>query len=101
MPHDQCHQAIIETLARIPMGKICPYGIIAKLAGYPGKARYVGYVLKNLPSDTQIPWHRVINAQGKSSFPMNSDRYKIQHSKLKAEGIDITDSGRNLKAFFW
>jgi len=101
MSHDECHQAIIETIARIPRGKLCPYGVIAKLAGYPGKARYVGYILKNLPNETKIPWHRVINAQGKSSFPTNSDRYKAQHARLITEGIDIASSRVNLKTFFW
>lgn len=95
---NDCTQAIIETLARIPKGKTCAYGELAKLAGYPGKARYVGFVLKNLPDGSKLPWHRVVNAQGKSSFPPDSERYQLQHRKLFAEGVDLRVKP---KRYFW
>ncbi len=104
--HDQSeipesHRSILLTIASVPAGKISTYGQIATLAGQPGKARFVGHILKNLPRDSRIPWHRIINAQGKSSFPVNSDRYQKQIALLEAEGIVIKNHKISLKQFLW
>ena len=92
---------ILITLANIPFGKVCTYGDIAKRSGYPGLARYVAKILKDLPHNSKIPWHRVINSQGKSSFPTNSSMYSSQLSKLKEEGIVLSATNIISKEFFW
>ncbi|PHS68200.1 MAG: cysteine methyltransferase [Methylophaga sp.] len=81
------NELIWQAVASIPKGKVVTYGQIAKLSGYPGLARYVGLTLKNLPSNTTLPWHRVINAKGEISFPQGSPEYKRQKALLKAEGV--------------
>lgn len=68
-------QIIVQIVASIPQGKVTSYGQVAKLCGYSGYGRYVGTVLKQLPSDTTLPWHRVINAKGEISFPIGSEAY--------------------------
>jgi len=83
------HQAILSTIAQIPKGYVSTYGEVASLAGYPGNARLVGRILKKLPSDTKIPWHRVVNASGRSSFPDGSDKQREQFQKLQEEKIVI------------
>tara|TARA_R110001592_G_scaffold346310_2_gene638838 strand:- start:21226 stop:21549 length:324 start_codon:yes stop_codon:yes gene_type:complete len=93
--------AILITLANIPSGKVCSYGDIAKKSGYPGLARYVAKILKDLPGNSQIPWHRVINSQGKISFPVNSTMYCLQLSKLQKEGVLLSSSNTVPKEFFW
>lgn len=93
--------AIFITLANIPSGKVSTYGDIAKRAGLPGLARYVAKVLKDLPNDSRIPWHRVINSQGKSSFPKDSSMYNLQLAKLQEEGISLSPSNTINKQFFW
>lgn len=97
----ETEQAILQTLASIPYGKVCTYGTIAKLSGNTGKARYVGYILKNLPENSSIPWHRVINSQGKISFPENSHRLLIQSERLEAEGVKVINRKVNLKHYLW
>lgn len=94
-------QAILQTLASIPYGKVCTYGAIAKLSGNNGKARYIGFMLKNLPKASAIPWHRVINSQGKISFPENSKRYQQQIERLEAEGINVLNGKISLKQHLW
>jgi len=94
-------QAILQTLASIPYGKVCTYGAIAKLSGNHGKARYIGHILKNLPKDSSIPWHRVINSQGKISFPENSKRHQQQTEHLEAEGISVINGKISLKQHLW
>lgn len=93
--------AILSTLACIPAGKVSSYGDIAKRSGFPGLARYVAYILKHLPNDSKIPWHRVISSQGKISFPKDSDMHLLQRSKLLAEGIALSESNTVAKRFFW
>ena len=60
-------RAFYETIACVPYGKVATYGQIATLAGYPGRARQVGFALAGMPGEWDLPWHRIINAQGKVS----------------------------------
>jgi len=60
---------IYTVIAGIPIGKVASYGQVAALAGYPQNSRLVGRLLKVMPNDSVIPWHRVVNSQGKISFP--------------------------------
>jgi len=95
------YQAILQTLAQIPKGKVCTYGIIAEKAGYKGHARLVGYVLRNLEPETRIPWHRVINASGRSSFPPHGEKYQAQIARLQDEGITFLNVRVQLSTFLW
>lgn len=101
MDHDNSFQAILNVLGSVPHGSICTYGKIAELAGYPSKSRYVGYILKNLPSDSTLPWHRIINAQGRISFPLHSEKHTLQRSLLESEGIHFLHDRIKLRTFLW
>lgn len=81
------HQRIWEVIAHIPRGRVANYGQIARIAGLGKRARLVGYALHSAPDELELPWHRVINAQGRISFPTESDSYRRQRSLLEAEGI--------------
>ena len=59
---------IYAAVRRIPRGRVATYGQIATLARVPGQARLVGYAMFALPRTTTVPWHRVINAQGRISL---------------------------------
>lgn len=87
MKNTEYKEAIIQQLAAVPLGKVCSYGQLAKLAGLPGYARQVGSLLRNLPKDTALPWHRVVNSQGKISFEEGSEAYQEQKRRLETEGI--------------
>lgn len=92
---------ILQTVALIPKGKVCTYGKVAEYAGARGRARYVGTVLKQLPQGSKIPWHRVINSQGKISFPQGSDQYQAQKDKLENEGISFLGGKVRLSVHLW
>mgnify|MGYP006072689423 FL=1 len=94
-------QRIYSALAAIPAGKVATYGQIAELAALPRAARLVGQVLSKLPDDTQLPWHRVINAAGKISLSEDSPSFKVQKKRLQDEGIDVINNRINLKQFQW
>ncbi len=76
---------IYSVVRLIPYGKVATYGQIATLAGYYRQARQVGYALHAVPSD-DIPWHRVINAQGKISLNLEMGG-AVQRKLLESEGI--------------
>ncbi len=87
-------------LASVPAGKVITYGQAAELIGLPRRARWVGQMLKQLPKDSRLPWHRVINAQGKISLPLT--RGQEQAERLRAEGVIVTQEGKiSLKQYGW
>ncbi len=94
-------EKIWQIVLQIPAGKVSSYGQVARLAGLPGYARYVGHVMKNLPNGTKLPWHRVANSQGKLSFPRDSREYQTQKRRLEAEGIVFVNGRFSLKKFGW
>ncbi|KXZ72690.1 MGMT family protein [Acinetobacter venetianus] len=99
---NELHRQILEVIALIPYGKVATYGQIAKLAGIPKHARLVGYVLKHLDQESSIPWHRVINSQGKISvMRINEKGENIQQQLLADEGIYLLNNKINLKVFSW
>lgn len=92
---------VLTTISAIPEGKLSTYGAIAKAAGYPRYARHVGQILKNLPAHTGIPWHRVINSKGTSSFAPGSERHRAQIQRLTNEGHPASLGKAHLKKLFW
>ena len=73
------------------------YGQIAQLAELPGHARLVGRILSQLPADTKLPWHRVLNSQGKITNP---GRVR-QEARLAEEGVNLLNGRVSLKLFGW
>ena len=75
-------------IAAIPYGRVTTYGDIARLAGAPRAARQVGGVLKKLPEGSSLPWHRVVNRQGRIS--LQGDDFIRQQTALAAENIELS-----------
>jgi len=93
---------IIEAVRRIPRGRVTTYGSIAELAGLEGHARQVGYALHDLPTNSGVPWHRVINAKGEISPRSSGDSHELQRMLLEAEGVEFDRAGRvDLKKYLW
>ncbi|HMU66170.1 MAG TPA: MGMT family protein [Cellvibrionaceae bacterium] len=82
-------ERLFLALAQIPAGRVITYGELAKRAGMPNGARLVGRILGELPEDGGLPWHRVINAQGKLSFPPGEQTYYRQKQLLMQEGVEF------------
>lgn len=91
----------IDTMVNcIPRGKVASYGQIAKLVGSCG-ARQVGYAMSALSENSEVPWHRVVNSQGKISS-RGSEGHELQRILLESEGIVFSSSGKiNLETFRW
>lgn len=86
-PAAETYRRIWDTVRRIPRGRVASYGQVAVAAGFPKQPRLAGYAMHALPSGSRVPWHRVINAQGRISFPPRSEPYREQRRRLEAEGV--------------
>ena len=98
-PFDAPDERIWSVVASIPAGRVATYGQVAELAGLPGGARQVGRVLANLPTGTRLPWHRVVNAAGKTSLPGAAGAR--QRARLRDEGVTLHDGRVNLGRCRW
>lgn len=98
-PTDLRLQMIWQTVQAIPPGYVATYGDVARAAGLPGLARFVGYALRQLPEDTSIPWHRVLNSQGRISIPAGSEGFYEQGQRLIAEGVTVNQGRIDLRRF--
>ncbi|MGI9251515.1 MAG: MGMT family protein [Pseudohongiellaceae bacterium] len=101
MEKTEYKQRIWQVVSSIPKGRVASYGQVAKLAGLPGYARYVGYVMKHLPAGSKLPWHRVVSSGGRLSFPRDSKSYQRQKSRLEAEGVVFVNGRFSLKRYGW
>lgn len=82
----------ITVIQSIPEGKVMTYGQIAAHAGSPRGARQVARLLHSMSAKYGLPWHRVINAQGKISF-QDMDDHLSQTGLLQGEGVEVSTSG--------
>ncbi|HEY2163765.1 MAG TPA: MGMT family protein [Gemmatimonadaceae bacterium] len=94
---------IYAVVRRVPNGRVTTYGNVARIAGLAGHARQVGYALAALPAGTSVPWHRVINAQGKLSLEREGrSSGTTQRILLVREGVTVDAGGRvSLARFGW
>lgn len=88
-------QRVYAVVAQIPWGRLATYGQVAELIGTWGCARQVGWALKRLPLPSDLPWHRVVNAQGRISLSVSREGSDwMQVELLRKEGIPVDDQGR-------
>jgi len=77
---------VFDIVKKIPWGKVATYGQISKMI-HGCTARMVGYALASLPSESGVPWQRVINSKGKISPHGAGFGSAMQHALLEQEGI--------------
>ena len=86
-------QKAIQVIQNIPAGKVMTYGQIAAHAGSPRGARQVARLLHSMSMKYELPWHRVINAQGKISLQETGNPVS-QQKLLQDEGVEFGSSGK-------
>jgi len=116
---------VYVVVKRIPAGKVATYGQVAAILEHPRAARTVGWALNGLPERLaeRVPWHRVINAEGRISNSGGRKFSRLPHRRardgkpraggrhggaeeqlrrLKKEGIKFDQTGRcDLRKFLW
>lgn len=94
---------IYEVVRRVPRGKVATYGQVARLAGLGEHARLVGYAMAALHAGSRVPWHRVVNAQGRiSARSGDGEEAVLQRVLLEREGVRFDARGAiPLARFRW
>jgi len=89
-------------VGKIPKGKVCTYGRIAKMAGI-NSARPVGNWLHTHGQPiTVVPCHRVVNSKGELSKNFGAKgKIKTQKKRLEEEGVEVKNFRVDLEKFLW
>jgi len=94
-------EKVYDLVKQIPNGRIMTYGQIADILGEGYTARTVGYVMHGADAEN-VPWQRVINAQGKCSTGKMTLPANLQQSILESEGVEFNAAGKcDLNAVLW
>ncbi len=96
---DPRFRQIYVAIAAIPPGRVASYGQIAARAGLPGRARLVGKALRETPDGLDLPWHRVLRANGSIALARGSRGFREQSRRLRAEGVEVRDGRVPMAAF--
>jgi methylated-DNA-protein-cysteine methyltransferase-like protein len=92
------YDAVYKIVEQIPYGHVATFGQIARMAGRPKMARFVGYASNNKKS-WHLPWHRVVFKDGTLCSKQFFDK---AYKSLKAEGVKFTHDKRvKLPDFQW
>ena len=95
------HKKVVSIIKRIPSGKVASYGKIAAYAGNPRAARQVVRTLHSSSDKEKLPWHRVINSQGKISLKPGHG-YELQKALLESEGVVFgLEDKVDMKKYLW
>ncbi|HXK58280.1 MAG TPA: MGMT family protein [Acidobacteriota bacterium] len=94
-------EAVYDLVREVPSGRVTTYGDIARALEGRLSARAVGWAMHVCPAD--LPWHRVVNAQGGySAERLPHVPEGLQRALLESEGIPFKPDGRvDLKACRW
>ncbi len=92
---------IHQVARQIPAGQVATYGQVALVAG-ANSARRVGRAMATLPMGSDVPWHRIINSQGKIAIRRQGGPDPEQKRRLRSEGVRLDRLGRvDLRAVAW
>ena len=97
------HGQVYAVVRQVPAGHVTTYGQVATLLGSPRVARHVGFAMAAAGEAAEpVPWHRVINAQGRISHRGDLIRAQRQQELLEREGVVFDDRERvDLKRYLW
>jgi methylated-DNA-protein-cysteine methyltransferase-like protein len=84
---------IIDAIRSVSPGRVSSYRDIARAAGLPNGARQVVRVLHSLTEKCDLPWHRIVRADG--TIALDSCRGgDLQAELLRSEGVAVSENGR-------
>ena len=100
---DDFSRWVYALVRAIPEGRATSYGAIARALGHPTWARRVGRVMARCGAvDSDMPAHRVVNAQGFLSGAKGFPLPDLMQQRLEAEGIRVVKGRiRGWTKVFW
>ena len=95
------YERILDVVRQVPYGQVATYGQIALIVG-DCAPRMVGYCLASLAFDSDVPWQRIINHQGRVSPRSTGHGSQLQRELLEAEGVEFDARGRvSFRKYGW
>jgi methylated-DNA-protein-cysteine methyltransferase related protein len=112
------YSEIYQIIQRIPKGRVLTYGLISQMIGGRMSAQGVGWALKALGrtkkseakskekvlyTSDNVPWQRVVNAEGGTSTHKVAELPPgLQQHLLELEGVVFDEQGKlNLNEYLW
>lgn len=83
---------IVSLIRGLTPGTVSSYGAIARAAGWPGAARQVVRILRQVPG---LPWQRVVGAGGAIKLP--GENGAEQRFRLRMEGVTFRGARVDMK----
>lgn len=90
---------VYEAIKKIPEGKVCTYGEIAKVCGKPKCGRIVGYIVWRVSDLKNIPVYRIVNREGELTALGKIFNNQLQSELLEKEKIEVKDNKVDLKKY--
>ena len=98
-PESEFARAVYQWVGTIPVGYVASYGQIARLAGFPRHARFVGRLMANLPKGSRLPWWRVLRSNGELALAGSAGAE--QQRRLELEQVLVIGGRVSLRRFGW
>jgi methylated-DNA-protein-cysteine methyltransferase-like protein len=98
-PDGSFDRVVWAFVRRVPAGRVVTYGWVAARLGTPRAARAVGQAMHRCPDG--VPWHRVVNGQGRISRRPNAAGMLSQRLLLQREGVRFTRGRVDLARYGW
>lgn len=100
MANPNLFEQVYELVRQVPGGRVVTYGQVARALGRPRIARQVGWAMRACPND--VPWHRVVNGEGRLSTRAEIGGLNPQRMLLEDEGVHFELDGRiDLAVYGW
>ena len=99
MSTESFDRAVYALVRRVPAGRAVSYGQVAAMLGKPRAARAVGGAMRRCPAG--VPWHRVVNAQGRISRRARAAGMVTQQLMLEREGVTFRRGRVDLVRHGW
>jgi len=90
---------VYQIVAKIPVGRVATYGLIARLASTHPRA--IGRLLHLNDDPIATPCHRVVNWKGNLSRSYRFGGIDGQAKRLRAEGVSLEGEKIELKKYLW
>jgi methylated-DNA-protein-cysteine methyltransferase-like protein len=94
-------ERVRDIIKKIPRGRVATYGQIAAYAGNTRGARQVVRILHSSTEKDRLPWHRVVNREGRIALKRGTG-YEIQRDLLLNEGIEFDKNDKiDFDRYLW
>ncbi len=100
---DSFFNLVYDIVRQIPEGRVASYGQVARLAGAPRKARFVGFAMHASPGMAGgVPCHRVVFKDGSLAPGFAFGGPDVQKQMLADEGVSFKDADHvDMEACTW